>query len=133
MRTLGLVARPYPMGRYFLTSLLINVDGVEHLGRFYTRGVWQVPADRPVSVAVAMRATGSRKYYGAAHVVLPPGAPTELEYKAPAFFDAPGALGPPGTVVHNGKDSHAKFVGIAVCVSIAFVALLVPVLVIVLR
>jgi hypothetical protein len=123
-RTIAITATPHPMGRYGLTHLLINVDGVEYAGTWTRRGQWQVPANRPVAVAVAMRNMGSRGYVGAAQFIVQPDGPSELEYKAPAFYTAPGDLGPRGTVVHNGKDSYAKFVGITVAIAVVTVSAL---------
>jgi hypothetical protein len=109
LRTVGITAVPHPMGRYAWQRPVIWLDGVPQQGE-WRRGQWQLPADREVRIAVAFQGTGAGNFQGLAEYVLPPGGDVELEYLAPAFWTAPGALGPAGTVQRQGTGAHAKWV-----------------------
>ena len=126
-RALSVLLVPHPMGRYGTVSPAIFIDGVQQKFSWGT-GVWQVPADRPVVVAV-MIFDELRRRRGFAEYVVQPGEPSDLEYRAPSFFTAPGHLGPRGTVRHQGNDKYV--IQIAAGVGFVVLALLVMTVVIV--
>ena len=108
-RTVGITAIPHPMGKYAWEHVVISIDGVASPGQ-WRRGTWQLPPDRPVTIAVAMQTTGSGRLHALAEYLLPPGGDVELEYLAPAFWTAPGALGPAGTVQRQGTSAYTNWV-----------------------
>ena len=97
------------MGRYAWQRPVIWLDGAPQPGE-WRRGQWQLPADHTVRIAVAYQGTGAGSFQGLAEYVLPPGGDVELEYLAPAFWTAPGALGPAGTVQRQGTSAYANWV-----------------------
>ena len=116
-RTVGITLTPFPMGRYREVTLAIVIDGVSQPAK-WGRGQWSLPADRPVTIAAMMFSIwGKKRRYGFVEYVLPPGSDIELEYKAPAYFSAPGAMGPVGAVRTEGTGSYARFVGITVAIA----------------
>ena len=100
MRTVGITARSHPLGRYSYVVPLIFIDGVSQLGEWNLRGQWQLPADRPVTIAVAQKKTATQHIFAPAEIVLPAGGDIELEYQAPGFWSAQGVLTP--RAVQNG-------------------------------
>ena len=94
LRTVGIIARSHPLGRYGYVVPLIFIDGVSQLGEWNLRGQWLLPADRPVTVAVAQKKTASQQIFAPAEIVLPIGGNIELEYVAPGFWSARGLLRP---------------------------------------
>lgn len=94
LRMVGIIARSHPLGRYSYVVPLIFIDGVSQLGEWNLRGQWLLPADRPVTVAVAQKKTASQQIFAPAEIVLPAGGDIELEYHAPGFWSAQGILRP---------------------------------------
>ena len=120
LRKVGITARPHPMGKYAWEQVVISIDGVTQAGR-WQRGEWQLPANRAVPIVVAIQRAGGGRLYALAELVLPPGGDIELEYLAPAFWTAPGALGPLGTVQRQGSNAYAKWVVFAAVGSVLLV------------
>lgn len=79
------------------SGVTVGIDG-SHYHRPWGRTAFEVPADKPVHVAVSQ---GSGQV-GVASTVLTPEQPPDLEYRGPAALYLPGALGPPGTVKQRG-------------------------------
>ena len=94
LRTVGITAHSHVLGRYGYVVPLIFIDGVSQLGEWNLRGQWQLPADRPVTIAVVQKRTGSQGVFAPAEIVLPAGGDIELEYLAPGFWSARGVLRP---------------------------------------
>lgn len=84
---------------------------------------WRSPANGGAASAVAVHRTGGTKLSGLANYVLMPCGDAEVEYLAPAFWTAPGALGPLGTVQRQGTAAYAIWVVFAVLGSILLVVL----------
>ena len=125
-RPLSVTLVPHPMGRYGTVTPAIFVDGVQQEFAWGT-GVWQVAADRPVTVAVMFwDELGTRR--GFAEYTVQPGELPDLEYRAPSFVTAPGALGPRGTVSHQGNNSYA--IQIAIGIGFVVVALVVTAIIV---
>ena len=115
LRTLTLTTTKRAGGEYRRKTLAIAIDQVPQTARWGT-GSWQVASDRPVTVTVCI--FDKQRRLGFAEYVLPPGAPADLEYKAPALYDAPGVIGPRGAVVASGHRTWlwATVVGVGVLV-----------------
>jgi hypothetical protein len=94
LRTVGITVHSHPLGRYSYVVPLVFIDGVSQLGEWNLRGQWRLPADRPVTIAVAQKKTGSQALFAPAEIVLAAGGDVELEYRAPGFWSAQGALTP---------------------------------------
>lgn len=76
----------------------VAIDGRSYLVQ-WGQVAFEVPADRPVHVAVWVE---YQRQVGAASVLLAPEMPPTLEYAAPAQFAFAGQLGAPGTVRRKG-------------------------------
>jgi len=116
------------MGRYGTVTPAIFIDGVQQRFEWGT-GVWQVAADRPVVVAVMIWDELGKRRAFAEYTVQPDEVP-DLEYRAPAFFTAPGDLGPRGTVEHQGNNKYAIQIAIGIgflVVALAVTAIIVAV------
>ena len=125
-RPLSVTLVPHPMGRYGTVTPAIFVDGVQQEFSWGT-GVWQVASDRPVVVAVMIwDELGTRRAF-AEYTVQPDEVP-DLEYRAPSFVTAPGALGPRGSVKHQGNNKYA--IQIAIGIGVLVVALVVTAIIV---
>lgn len=125
-RPLSVTLVPLAMGKYGSVTPAIFIDGVQQQFSWGT-GVWQVAADRPVVVAVMIWDELGRRR-GFAEYTLQPDEVPDLEYRAPAFITAPGALGPRGTVAHLGMDKYWLVIGLGgvfVVVAVGITALIV--------
>ena len=100
LRTLTLTTTKRAGGEYRMKTLAIAIDQVPQSARWGT-GTWQVAADRAVMITVCIFDRARR--LGFAEYLLQPGAIADLEYMAPALYDAPGAIGPRGSVVAAGS------------------------------
>ncbi|MEW2353533.1 hypothetical protein [Spirillospora sp. NPDC029432] len=89
-------------------SATVSIDGSEY-PRHWGRTAFEIPADRPVAVAVFQRFRGTQA--GLATTVLPPGAPPALEYRGPAHLAMAGEVGPPGTVRQRGLVMQSMLLG----------------------
>ncbi|MFI0454617.1 hypothetical protein ACH34W_55355, partial [Actinomadura sp. 6N118] len=78
-------------------GVTVGIDGALYHQR-WGRAVFEVPADKPVHVAVSQ----GGGQIGVAATVLTPEQPSELEYRGPAALYLAGAIGAPGTVRQRG-------------------------------
>ncbi len=78
-------------------GVTIGIDG-SHYHQPWGTAVFEIPADRPVHVAVSQ----GNGQIGVAATVLTPDQPAELEYRGPAALYLAGSIGPPGTVKQRG-------------------------------
>ncbi|MFI0406151.1 hypothetical protein [Actinomadura sp. 3N508] len=78
-------------------GVTVGIDGA-HYHQRWGRAAFEIPADRPVHVAVSQ---GSGQI-GVATTVLTPEQPPDLEYRGPAALYLAGAIGAPGTVKQRG-------------------------------
>ena len=122
LRTLTLTTTKRGGGEYRMKTLALAIDHVPQTARWGT-GSWQVPADRPVTITVCM--FDKQRRLGFAEYVLQPGARADLEYKAPAFYDAPGAIGPRGSVVAGGSRTWlwASVIGVGFVLAVPVILL----------
>jgi len=104
----------------------VNVDGSPYVLKFGP-AVFEIPADRPVTIRVHQFDVLQR-VFGSAEVVLAPESPPVLEYQAPAHTSQNGEIGPPGTVSVRGKRTYV-YMG---CGVVMIVVLLVFILLILL-
>lgn len=100
----------------------VSIDGRAYPVAWGT-SLFEVPADRPVSVGVMQTLKGG---VGHAHVVLTPEEPPVLEYRGPAQLSRRGELGLPGTTRSNGLGCQVAL--LAVLVVLLLVVLAIPVL-----
>jgi hypothetical protein len=78
-------------------GVTVGIDGA-HYHQGWGRAAFEIPADKPVHVAVSQ----GDGQVGAAATVLTPEQPSELEYRGPAALYLAGAIGAPGTVRQRG-------------------------------
>jgi hypothetical protein len=78
-------------------AVTVGIDGA-HYHRSWGTAAFEIPADKPVHVAVSQ---GSGQV-GVAATVLTPEQPPELEYRGPAALYLAGSIGAPGTVKQRG-------------------------------
>lgn len=78
-------------------GVTVGIDGA-HYHQRWGRAAFEIPADRPVHVAVSQ----GDGQIGVAATVLTPEQPSELEYRGPAALYLAGTIGAPGTVKQRG-------------------------------
>ncbi|MFI0366488.1 hypothetical protein ACH35V_01330 [Actinomadura sp. 1N219] len=78
-------------------GVTVGIDGA-HYHQRWGRAAFEIPADRPVHVAVSQ----GGGQVGVAAAVLTPEQPSELEYRGPAALYLAGTIGAPGTVKQRG-------------------------------
>ncbi|NKZ06503.1 hypothetical protein [Actinomadura latina] len=78
-------------------GITVSIDDA-HYHQGWGRAAFEIPADKPVHVAVSQ---GSGQI-GVAATVLTPEQPSELEYRGPAALYLAGRIGAPGTVKQRG-------------------------------
>ncbi|MEU5884312.1 hypothetical protein [Spirillospora sp. NPDC047279] len=78
-------------------GVTVGIDGA-HYHQRWGRAVFEIPADKPVHVAVSQ----GGGQIGVAATVLTPEQPAELDYRGPAALYLAGAIGAPGTVKQRG-------------------------------
>jgi len=78
-------------------GVTVGINGA-HYHLPWGRAAFEIPADKPVHIAVSQ---GSGQI-GVAATVLTPQQPPELEYRGPAALYLAGAIGAPGTVKQRG-------------------------------
>lgn len=100
-RSIAITTTLHPNSMIHGMMLSIQINGVAQPAQWGT-GRWDVPRDEVVSIVVGAFRGGLQ--YGVVEYLLQPGAPTDLEYKTPAFLDRPGSMGPRGTVTHAGNN-----------------------------
>lgn len=99
--------------------LEVSIDGRSYpVG--WGRCLFEIPADRPVSIGVAQTINGGS---GHAQVVLTPQLPAQLEYRGPANLARPGALGAPGTTKRNGLGCQVMLLLVLVLILLGGLAL----------
>lgn len=104
-------------------GVTIGIDGA-HYHQRWGKAAFEIPADRPVHVAVSQ---GSGQI-GVAATVLTPGQPSELEYRGPAALYLPGTIGVPGTVKQRGCLLQLAIFALAPFLALALVVLIVVLL-----
>jgi hypothetical protein len=78
-------------------GVTVGIDGA-HYHQRWGRAAFEIPADKPVHVAVSQ----GGGQLGVAATVLTPEQPSELEYRGPAALYLAGTIGAPGTVKQRG-------------------------------
>ncbi|GGP98797.1 hypothetical protein GCM10010187_13090 [Actinomadura coerulea] len=78
-------------------GVTVGIDGA-HYHQRWGRAAFEIPADKPVHVAVSQ----GNGQIGVAATVLTPEQPSELEYRGPAALYLAGTIGAPGTVKQRG-------------------------------
>jgi hypothetical protein len=78
-------------------GVTVGIDGA-HYHQGWGRAAFEIPADKPVHVAVSQ----GGGQIGVAAMVLTPEQPSELEYRGPAALYLAGTIGAPGTVKQRG-------------------------------
>jgi hypothetical protein len=78
-------------------GVTVGIDGA-HYHQRWGRAAFEIPADKPVHVAVSQ----GGGQIGLAATVLTPEQPSELEYRGPAALYLAGTIGAPGTVKQRG-------------------------------
>ncbi|WP_433469428.1 hypothetical protein [Spirillospora sp. CA-128828] len=78
-------------------GVTVGIDGA-HYHQPWGRVAFEIPADKPVHVAVSQ----GGGQIGVAATVLTPEQPSELEYRGPAALYLAGTIGTPGTVKQRG-------------------------------
>ena len=100
-RSISITATKPPMQVLNPAQPAISINGVAQPAQWGT-GRWDVPRDEPVVIRVG--SFSGSMHYGMVEYVLQPDAPADIEYKAPAVLDRPGAIGVRGTVTHGGNN-----------------------------
>ncbi|MCP9951944.1 hypothetical protein [Actinomadura madurae] len=97
-------------------GVTVGIDGA-HYHQRWGRAAFEIPADKPVHVAVSQ---GSGQI-GVAATVLTPEQPSELEYRGPAALYLAGTIGAPGTVRQRGCLLQLAIVTLAPLTALALV------------
>ncbi|MEO3826078.1 hypothetical protein [Actinomadura sp. B10D3] len=100
-------------------GVTVGIDGA-HYHEGWGKVAFEIPADRPVHVAVSQ---GSGQV-GVAATVLTPEQPPELEYRGPAALYLAGAIGAPGTVRQRGCVLQLTFIAVASLLVLALILIL---------
>ncbi|QKW32831.1 hypothetical protein HUT06_01260 [Actinomadura sp. NAK00032] len=100
-------------------GVTIGIDGA-HYHQRWGRAAFEIPADKPVHVAVSQ---GSGQI-GVASTVLSPEQPAELEYRGPAALYLAGSIGAPGTVKQRGCLLQLAIFALAPLMALALVIVL---------
>ena len=97
-------------------GVTVGIDGA-HYHQGWGRTAFEIPADRPVHVAVSQ----GGGQIGVAATVLNPEQPSELEYRGPAALYRAGTIGAPGTVKQRGCLLQLATVVVVPLLALAFV------------
>ncbi|MEV0661744.1 hypothetical protein ACIBI3_04835 [Actinomadura luteofluorescens] len=97
-------------------GVTVSIDAAHYHQRWGT-AVFQIPADKPVHVAVSQ----GDGQIGVATTVLTPEQPSELEYRGPAALYLAGTIGAPGTVKQRGCLLQLAIVALAPLLALALV------------
>lgn len=101
------------------SGVTVDIDG-SHYHQPWGRTAFEIPADRPVHVAV----TQGSGQVGLATVLLTPDQPPELEYRGPAALYLKGSIGAPGTVRQRGCLIQLVLISLAVLLAVCLVVLI---------
>ncbi|GAA4299871.1 hypothetical protein GCM10023178_04610 [Actinomadura luteofluorescens] len=97
-------------------GVTVGIDGA-HYHQRWGRAAFEIPADKPVHVAVSQ----GGGQIGVAATVLTPEQPSELEYRGPAALYLSGAIGAPGTVKQRGCLLQLAIVALVPLMALALV------------
>lgn len=100
-------------------GVTVGIDGA-HYHQPWGRAAFEIPADKPVHVAVSQ----GDGQVGVAAIVLTPDQPSELEYRGPAALYLAGSLGVPGTVKQRGCLLQLAIFALAPLMALALVVVI---------